>query len=519
LDRLIVSLIDLADDENYEIVVFIDADDPAWIDREPRAHSHTRYLRRPRPPTLGEKLNQLAAEARGDLLWFVANDMVVETRRWPERFREAARDLPKGLGVVYAADQSHPDHASYWMLTREMYEGVGFFAPPWFPYWFVDTWWDEIGTLSGHKVQAAVRVVAPDGAKRSGRPDLEFWVGFFEATRPMRVRDAVQLMQAIAGDAQPDLSDLDRRHRLVASRTVHMQSPQFVTRWGTEDGGDLSPGYADAKAIAEQLLKDLEAQKPRRVRVALCIPSGRTWEAQTATCVAAMAAYTAMAGIDTGVLNMQTSLISHSRNKTVESVLEENFDYLFWFDSDMEVPPDTILRLLKHQKDIVGATYNKRTPREDGTYQTLGQMKGPKRDLLGGGLQEAEILPGGVLLVKADVYRKMTRPWYGEAYAWPGADLWAGFKAMCKDYWAEEITDEALASIEGTLFERGIRSAAHQGAECQFIGEDVFFCRKCIRQGYQLWCDLDVTFKTRHFGTIGITCKPPEPVVVAEAAD
>jgi hypothetical protein len=345
----------------------------------------------------------------------------------------------------------------------------------------------------------------------------------------MRVRDAVQLMQAVAGDAQPDLSDLDRRHRLVASRTVHMRSPQFVQRWGTEDGTeDLSPGYADAKAIAEQLLKDLEAQKPRRVRVALCIPSGRTWEAQTATCVAAMAAYTAMAGIDTGVLNMQTSLISHSRNKTAEQVLGENFDYLFWFDSDMEVPPDTILRLLKHQKDIVGATYNKRTPRDDGTYQTLGKMKGPKRDLMGGGLQEADLLPGGVLLVKTDVYRKVMMPWFGEAYQWPGVDRWDGFKAMMKDYWAEEITDEALASIEGTLFAEWIRENAHQGDGCQFIGEDIWFCRKALRAGYEIWCDLDVTFKTRHFGTIGITCKPPEPAAavteakaaaVAEAAD
>jgi hypothetical protein len=134
-------------------------------------------------------------------------------------------------------------------------------------------------------------------------------------------------------------------------------------------------------------------------------------------------------------------------------------------------------------------------------------------------LQEAELLPGGVLLVKADVYRKMTQPWYGEAYAWPGADRWEAFKGMMKDYWAEEITDEALASIEGSVFAEWIGENAHQGAECQFIGEDIFWCRRAARAGYQLWCDLDVTFKTRHFGTIGITCKPPEPAVVAEAAD
>ena len=521
LDRLLMSLIDTAGDENYEIIVYIDADDPAWHDREPRMHSHVRYLRRPRPPTLGEKLNWLAKEARGGILWFIANDMIVETRDWPGWFRRTAERLPNGIGIMHPVDMTNPGLASYFAMTRAMYEGVGLFAPPWFPYWFCDTWWTEIGILTGTLREVPVILQAPEGGQRSERPDLAFWCQVFEKTRPMRLRDSIQLMQVAFGENPPGMAMLEERHRLCAARTAHHQTDEFLRQWGTHEVQQTEQ-YAEVKAIAEKLVAELDAQTPRRVRVAICVPSGRTWEAATALSVSAISAYTAMAGVETGHFNVQTSLICHARNSTVDTVLTQGtFDYLFWMDSDMEVPPDALIRLLKHNKDIVGATYNKRTPRDDGTYETLGRLVDNETSDLRSGVHEAALLPGGMLLVKADVYRKMPKPWYATCYLWPGDTGKERFKAMMRDYFNEPAPDDVLEKMFAdpevvTWAEAGV----FQGAGTKIIGEDIYWCRKARNMGYRLWCDLDLTFQINHLATHKITCLPkPEEVELEAAAD
>lgn len=43
-----------------------------------------------------------------------------------------------------------------------------------------------------------------------------------------------------------------------------------------------------------------------------------------------------------------------SRNRIVEAFLEEDSDYLWMVDTDMQFPPDTPIRLLECDKDIVG---------------------------------------------------------------------------------------------------------------------------------------------------------------------
>ena len=77
LDRLVQSLIDTAGpDPDYQILVAIDDDDPAWPDDkwlEWEASlgllGHVEAFRWPRPLTLGEKLNRLAQVATGDVFW------------------------------------------------------------------------------------------------------------------------------------------------------------------------------------------------------------------------------------------------------------------------------------------------------------------------------------------------------------------------------------------------------------------------------------------------------------------
>jgi hypothetical protein len=152
---------------------------------------------------------------------------------------------------------------------------------------------------------------------------------------------------------------------------------------------------------------------------------------------------------------------------------EPKATHLLWIDSDMKVPSDGLVKLLDHDKDIVGTFYNKRVP----PYETVGHLIDSK-DIHKGGLRLADVMPGGFVLVKREVYEALSPPWYRESY---------------DKHLATEIDPD------GT------------------VGEDVNFSRAVIKAGYDIWCDLDLSFTVGHVGEIVVPCIRPAPT--AEVAD
>ena len=67
------------------------------------------------------------------------------------------------------------------------------------------------------------------------------------------------------------------------------------------------------------------------------------------------------------VTHLAGSLIYDSRNKIAAKAIELGTDYLMCFDSDMIFQPDTLERLMAHDKDIVSGLYFRRT----GTYRPV----------------------------------------------------------------------------------------------------------------------------------------------------
>lgn len=528
LDRLVQSLVDTAgQDSNYEILVAIDSDDPAWPDNrwlEWEASlgllGHVETFRWPRPLTLGEKLNALAREAKGDIFWFLANDHIVETPEWPAIIRAAAKKLPNSVGVLYPHDDSHPGHASFPILTRHTTSAVGFFMPPCYPYWFIDTHWDHLGIMLGERHEVPITVRAPDGRGKShSLVDLEFWVRFFYAMEPVRVREAAQLMAAAYGDGstifKAAMQDLGRRQQTCRQRVAHLSTPAFLAQWGGTSDSPPSPDYPKVKAYAENMMLKLGAGQPRRPKVAICIPSGRTWEAKTATAIASLAAFSAMSGIDCAFLNVQSSAITHGRNSTVDIALAENVDALLWIDSDNTFSPDALVRLLQHDVDVVGATYNRRTPNAQGVYTVLGRLAGTKPEQMNDGLYEALLLPSGMMLVRAEVYRKIGKPYYAEAYDFPAADGLASLKALLSNYFSDEPPTEVLASLDGTALADWIKDrwiVGEEGERSPYFSEDLWFCRKVRRAGYKVWCDVRLSGVMGHLGTLEVTTDLPAEI-------
>jgi hypothetical protein len=245
---------------------------------------------------------------------------------------------------------------------------------------------------------------------------------------------------------------------------------------------------------------------PQRAKVAICIPSTDTWKARTATVVAMLCGHSATSGIELVLLNAEGSMISSSRNVLVEAALTHGCDYLFWIDTDMVFPPDALVRLLARRKDIIAANYNKkRSP-----YDPIGQLEDPP-NVETDGLQEALALPSGMMLVKADVYRKLGWPAYFETACWAGQGV-EGFKEMLRCSFSSEPPAAVLGSIDasplGVWLQANYR-VDERGDRYKVWSEDFAFCRKARRHGYAIWCDLELTEEMIHLGTQEI--KSPAP--------
>lgn len=170
------------------------------------------------------------------------------------------------------------------------------------------------------------------------------------------------------------------------------------------------------------------------------------------------------------LINEKSSLVTAARNSLVRKALAHNVDAVLFLDSDMTLPADTLDRLWKRDKAIVGATYNKRAA----PFTTLGNFpKAPEPGQVG--LLEADMIPAGCLMVSAEVFeRHLMSPWFYESH------------------------EREFVSVDDP-----------DGA----VGEDVNFCRDARKEHIRIWCDLDLTFdpSMAHIGEQRICVGRPKP--------
>lgn len=157
-------------------------------------------------------------------------------------------------------------------------------------------------------------------------------------------------------------------------------------------------------------------------------------------------------------LNRKREVITKSRNALVREALAlEEITHLMWIDSDHMFPNDGLRQLIRRDKDIVGAFYEKR----QSPYGMVGEFAPDQAVMKDKGLRRAVIIPGGFVLIRREVYERLASPWYREDYSGHG------------------------------------KSADNPDG---LISEDVYFCRSAHEAGYELWCDLDLSHQIWHMG-------------------
>src|SRR5262249_23234449 len=195
-DKLARCVASLGCHPNVEIIVGLDTDDATSPEaaRALRDQFGIEPMVGPRAKTLGALVNDLAARSAGKYLFFLGDDNVLGSPDWPARILRAARALPRRYGVLYPRCMLHPGFATLPIISRATYRRLGYYMVPYFPFWFIDTWWDEIGELMGAKIEVDLDALQIDGkGETHGLINLKFWADFFDATRPMRIKDATTL--------------------------------------------------------------------------------------------------------------------------------------------------------------------------------------------------------------------------------------------------------------------------------------------------------------------------------------
>jgi glycosyltransferase involved in cell wall biosynthesis len=99
---------------------------------------------------------------------------------------------------------------------------------------------------------------------------------------------------------------------------------------------------------------------------------------------------------------------SENRNYIAAQAVNNNCDYLFFVDDDMILPPDTLDRLLAHNKDIIGGIYKTKYEVQADVCEYFDNERT--------GLFKVKALGTGCLLIKTEVFRKLPQPWF--KYEW-----------------------------------------------------------------------------------------------------
>ena len=241
------------------------------------------------------------------------------------------------------------------------------------------------------------------------------------------------------------------------------------------------------------------------LHLAICVPSLGTVLTETALSISGMGILSAFHGIKQSVLMQQSASVSACRNLLVQSALESGADWTLWVDGDMAFNPELALRLLSHEKEIVGATYPRRVP----PYITNGRFKGEFT-----GLVEAEFMPFGAMLVKTEVFTKIRYPWFYESYEFDGSGPEQVLRALSCAL-NVPIPPAFQVEIQDSL----CRHFGQEEYPTAHRGEDANFCREAQRAGYTVWCDADLSREMIHIGKQCVSIGAALPGLASEKTE
>lgn len=153
----------------------------------------------------------------------------------------------------------------------------------------------------------------------------------------------------------------------------------------------------------------------------------------------------------------------HGRNLACMKALEIGVDYLFFIDSDIVAPPDTIRRLVSHGKGITSGLYHRRSPpagvpvmqRPPGQWITTY----PKNALI-----EVDVVGAGCLLIRRDVLETLPPQRPGHHWFWWAVDQ----QGLTQPNEAPPMSEDFTFNIHAR--KHGFPSYVDTSVQCRHLG-------------------------------------------------
>jgi hypothetical protein len=155
----------------------------------------------PRTPGLGEcHVALLKASGRTAEIYMIScDDARFDTPAWDEAVRAKFAEYPDGVLLTFADDPNATDRATYPFIGWKWVETLGYAFPGLFPYWWEDTWIDEIGRMAGRcaKVSILIGPIGGGKGKTQRMRCVPFWTRYFQLTQFERKEEARKLISVM----------------------------------------------------------------------------------------------------------------------------------------------------------------------------------------------------------------------------------------------------------------------------------------------------------------------------------
>lgn len=180
------------------------------------------------------------------------------------------------------------------------------------------------------------------------------------------------------------------------------------------------------------------------MQVAICIPHLGLIKAQT---VQSLVKLIKNIKVDYRVLMAEGSILHVTRERLCKKAIELGCSHVLFVDSDMSFESDALDRLLKRDKDIIGVLYNTKDESKTLTVKIHDENGNIIKEIDDTELMKCAAVATGFMLIKTEVFKKLPHPWF---------------------FW--ESTEDGEVKT----------------------GEDMFFCNKARKAGYEVYCDCSI---------------------------
>jgi len=133
--------------------------------------------------------------------------------------------------------------------------------------------------------------------------------------------------------------------------------------------------------------------------------------------------------------------VAGMRNLASKDALKDNFDYIYFLDSDMLYPHDSIVRLIQAHKQVIGGFYVKRLPPIVSTqYKTFDERGYGLLDPIepNQGIIEIAATGFGGVLVKTEVFKRLNYPYF-EMIHMPNGEVFGEDTYFCSRMKEQDI--------------------------------------------------------------------------------